>query len=205
MKMVERGKFVVFEGIGGCGKGTQISLVAEWLRGEEGKRVMVTREHTRHTPPGALIERIIKGYEDQIDPVALQLMFVADRANHTEREIKPALAKGDFVLGDRYEASTFSYAPVEKRDYFMRVNREITIQPDLTCILDLDPVEAVRRVNERNDPDIFDKVETLKVCRENYRWYFDNSGWPCAWIDGSGSREEVFGRIQAEIKRRKII
>jgi len=60
-------------------------------------------------------------------------------------------------------------------------------------------------VNGRNDADIFDKVETLRGCRESYRWYFDNSGRPCAWIDGNGTKEEVFGRIIEEIKRREII
>lgn len=202
--MNEKGKFIVYEGIGGCGKGTHLKLTQEYFE-LMGKTIYTTQEHTRNTPLGILIERIIKGKEDPIDPVALQLMFVADRANHTAKEIVPALRRFDFVLSDRYEASTFSYAPPENRDYFMVVNRGVTIPPDLTLIIDLDPKEAVRRINGRNDADIFDKVEVLKKCRESYRWYFDNSGWPCAWIDGSGTREEVFGRIINEFKRRKVI
>jgi len=199
-----KGKFIVFEGIGGCGKGTQIEKIEEWLV-KNGKKVLVTREHTRDTPIGQLIERTIKKQEEGVDPVALQLMFVADRANHTVRVIKPALEVFDYVLGDRYEASTFSYAPVEKRDYFLTVNRGITLRPDLTCIIDLDPEEAVKRVNHKNDVDIFDEVETMRKCQQSYRWYFDNSGWPCAWLDGSGSREEVFERIKAEIQRRGML
>lgn len=202
--MIERGKFIVFEGIGGCGKGTQIKMVEKWLV-SSGKKVLVTCEHTRDTSVGQLIERIIKKQEEGLDPVALQLMFVADRANHTTRVIIPALKTYDFVLADRYEASTFAYAPPERRGYFLTVNRGVTIRPDLTCIINLDPEEAVRRVNSRNDADIFDKAEVLKKCRESYRWYFKNSGWPCAWIDGSGSREEVFERVKTEIIRRNIV
>lgn len=201
--MSERGKFIVFEGIGGCGKGTQVKLTEEWLKSQN-KTVFVTCEHTRDTSTGILIEKIIKKQETPLDPTALQLMFVADRANHTQRVILPALEKFNYVLGDRYEAST-TYAPKEKRNYFLMVNRGVTIRPDLTCIIDLDPREAVRRINFRNDADIFDRVEILTECRENYRWYCENSGWPCAWIDGNGSVEEVSERIISEIQRRKLI
>lgn len=202
--MREKGKFIVFEGIGGCGKGTQIKMTEEWLK-EMDKKVLVTCEHSRDTSLGILIEKIIKKMETPIDQVALQLLFVSDRANHTAKVIVPALDSYDYTLSDRYEASTFSYAPKPKREYFLMVNRGVTVRPDLTCIIDLDPEEAVRRINKRNDADIFDKVETLKECRENYRWYFDNSGWPCAWIDGKGSKEDVFERVKMEIEKRKII
>lgn len=200
--MSERGKFYAFEGIGGCGKGTQVRLTEQWLK-EMGKTVLVTCEHTRDTSPGALIEKIIKRIEPQIEAVALQLMFVSDRANHTARVIVPGLDNYDYILGDRYEASTITYAPEEKRDYFLMVNRGVTVKPDLTLIIDLDPIEAMRRINGRNDADIFDKVEKLEKCRKNYRWYFENSGWPCAWIDGNGTRAEVFELIKTEIQKGK--
>ncbi|HOZ81161.1 MAG TPA: dTMP kinase [Candidatus Woesebacteria bacterium] len=202
--MSEIGRFVVFDGIGGCGKGTQIKMLEQRLV-QLGKKVFVTCEHTRNTPIGRLIEGIIKKQEDGVDPVALQLMFVADRANHTKRVIKPALDSYNFVLADRYEASTFAYAPQERREYFLNVNRGVTTRPDLTLIIDLDPEEAVRRVEARNDADIFDKVETLKNCRESYRWYFENSGWPCAWINGSGTKEKVAELIFNEIQTRGMV
>jgi dTMP kinase len=202
--MKERGKFIVFEGIGGCGKGTQIKLTEEWLQ-NQGKTVLVTCEHTRDTSPGILIEKIIKKAEEPIDPVALQLMFVADRANHTQRVILPALENFDYILGDRYEASTVAYASKWDRDYFLKVNRRVTFKPDLTLIMELDPKKTMERVRQRGDKDIFDEVEKFRKCREGYQWYFENSEWPCAWIDGSGTKEEVSERIIGEIKRRKII
>lgn len=203
--MKERGKFIVLEGIAGSGKDTQEPLLAEFFR-NLGNKVLVTREHTRDRPIGALIERAIRGTEEKIDPLALQILYTADRADHTASVIRPALAEYDLVLGNRYDASTVAYSPVRERRMFLDLNTKVIEVPDLICIIDLDPKEAVRRVITRNDGrDIFDKVEILKQCREGYRWYFDNSGRVCAWIDGSGTREEVFNKILGEIKSRKIV
>ncbi len=200
----KRGNFITLDGIGGCGKDTQSFLLVEFFR-SLGMRVLLTREHTRDTPLGALIERTIKGMEEQMDPLAQQLTFVADRANHTAQVIRPALKRYDLVLENRYDASTVAYAPIERRKFFMDLNQAVIEPPDLTCIIDLDPKEAIKRVTARNDADIFDKLENLKKCREGYRWYFENSRQACAWIDGSGTKEEVMNNILGEIKSRKII
>jgi dTMP kinase len=202
--MKERGKLIVFEGIGGCGKGTQIDKLKNYLEDLK-KRVIVSCEHTRDTPPGALIEDIIKKRKDGIDPTALQLLFVSDRANHTERIIKSGVERCDFFLEDRYRGSTISYAVPKMRKFFLELNEAITIEPDLVLIIDLDPVEAARRVGKRGDADIFDTAKKLNVCREGYKWYSENSSEPCVWIDGNGTREEVFERVKSEIIRRKFI
>jgi len=175
-------------------------MAEAWLK-EQGKSVMTTCEHTRDTSPGQLIEEILKGRSPKLEITAMQLLYVADRANHTLRVIKPGLEKYDFVLGDRYEASTVSYALEKRRSYFMKANKGVTVKPDLTIIIDLDPAEAVNRVNSRKDGDIFDKVEKLTICREGYKWYFENSGRRCVWVDGSGSRDQVFERIKLEINK----
>jgi dTMP kinase len=156
--MAERGKFIVFEGIGGCGKGTQSEKLRQVLM-ERGKNVMLACEHTRDTPTGQLIEEIIKKRAPSIEADALQMLFVADRINHTQRVILPALGEGVTVIGDRYRGSTIAYAREEKRDYYNEIQKRVTLAPDLVIILDLDPVEAVRRVNGRGDADIFDQVE----------------------------------------------
>lgn len=202
--MTEQGKFIVFEGIGGCGKGTQVEKLRKYLE-DLNKRVMVSCEHTRDTPLGELIEDIIKKKKEGVDPTALQLLFVSDRANHTEKVIRPSLKRCDFFLEDRYKGSTISYATPKKRKYFLDVNEGVTVKPDLVLIVDLDPVEAAKRVSKRGDADIFDTAKKLNVCREGYKWYSENSNDPCVWIDGSGTREEVFERVKSEIIRRKLI
>lgn len=202
--MSERGKFIVFEGIGGCGKGSQVKNLSEYLE-NLGKNVIVSCEHTRDTSPGILIEKTIKKQEKQIHPTALQMLFVVDRVNHTEDKIKPELSKCDFFLEDRYRGSTISYTLPKMRRYFLEIQKGVTLVPDLVLILDLDPNEAARRVGKRGDADIFDTAKKMNVCREGYEWYSKNSGDPCVWVDASGSREEVFERIKSEIIERKII
>lgn len=200
-----KGKFIVFEGIGGCGKGTQVEMLRKYLVNELKKSVLVTCEHTRDTPTGILIEEILKKIKPSIAPVALQLLFIADRANHTEKTIKPALENYEYVISDRYQGSAIAYAPRAMRKYICTTNSEIIIRPDAVIILDLDPRESVNRVENRGDADIFDRVEKLTRCRLGYKWYSKNSGDPCLWIDASGSKEEIFERVLKGLKNKKII
>lgn len=203
--MIERGKFIVFEGVGGSGKGTQINLLKESLL-KINKTVLVTNEHTRDTGVGDLIERTIKKKSDEMDSTALQVLFVADRINHSQRVILPALGLHDFVLGDRYEGSTISYAPPEQRDYFLALHKtDKILTPDLVFILNTDLTEASQRIGKRGDADIFDTSEKMRVCLEGYRWYEKNSGHDCIWVDGGGDKEEVSERIIEEIKRRGFL
>lgn len=204
IETVNQGKFIVFEGIGGCGKGTQIEMLRKHLE-DKRKSVLVTCEHTRDTSVGQLIEKTIKRESMEIDPTALQILYVADRVNHTSKVIKPALENNDVVLADRYKGSTISYAPIGERFDFLNMQNGLTLTPDLVIILDLDPMEAAKRIEKRGDTDIFDKAERLRVCLEGYEWYSDNTDDPVAWVDGSGTKEEVHERIKYEIKTRKII
>lgn len=204
IETVNQGKFIVFEGIGGCGKGTQIEMLRKHLE-DKRKSVLVTCEHTRDTSVGQLIEKTIKRESMEIDPTALQILYVADRVNHTSKVIKPALENNDVVLADRYKGSTISYAPIGERFDFLNMQNGLTLTPDLVIILDLDPMEAAKRIEKRGDADIFDKAERLRVCLEGYEWYSDNTDDPVAWVDGSGTKEEVHERIKYEIKTRKIL
>ena len=190
------------EGIGGCGKDTQERKIEKYLRGL-GIEFLMTREHTRDTPPGALIERIIHKKEPQIDSLALQLMYVSDRRNHYVRKIKPSLDVGMTVVANRYYPSTVAYSPPEWRQTMLDLNQTVVARPDLVIIIDTDPEVAARRVETRGDGDIFDKVESLKRCREGYEWYAANSGDPVVWVDGNGTIEQVFELIKEEIQIRR--
>jgi thymidylate kinase len=83
----------------------------------------------------------------------------------------------------------------------IRARQIIGRRSDLTLIIDLDPTEAINRVSKRNDGDMFDNVEKLKRCRDGYKWYFENSENKCAWVNGNGTKEEVFERVKLEIEK----
>jgi dTMP kinase len=202
--MKKKGKFIVIEGIGGCGKDTQVVLLGKYLDKLK-KDFLITREHTRDTPPGALIERIIKKKEDQIEALALQLLYVCDRRNHFINVIKSALDKGKIVVGNRYYPTTVAYTPQKWKKVVLKLNQSIVDRPDLVIVIDTDPEVAVSRVDGRGDADIFDWAESLKRCRKGYQWYAKNSGDKVVFIDGNGTKTEVFEKILREIKKRKII
>lgn len=201
---MKQGKFIVFDGIGASGKDTQVGLLEEYLKVKK-IRVLVTREHTRDTPIGVLIEKIIKKEADQIDSEALQLLFVSDRRNHYIRVIKPAIEKGIMVISNRYYPVNVAYSANEWRRKFLKINKMVVGEPDLVVIIDTPPKIAMERMNRRGDKDIFDKLEIMKKCQEGYRWYFKNSRDKCILVDGVGTKEVVFDRIIKEIKKRRII
>lgn len=204
MSEIVRGKFVVIEGIGGCGKDTQVIDLGTYLRNNR-MDLFITREHDRNAPTGELIEEIIKRNKPEIDGMALQMLFIADRRNHYERMIKPQLEAGKMVLCNRYYPSTVAYSRPEWRQFMLDTNLSLVIRPDLVMIIDTDPVISANRVSKRGDPDIFDNSDTLSRCRQGYQWYAENSGDVVTWIDGNGTIEEVRKRIITEIKRRGII
>ena len=103
-----RGKFITFEGPEGGGKSTQVQALADWLR-KQGKTVVVTRE-----PGGTRLAELIRGLvrDEMDDPPVTRcevLLFLASRAQVVSQVIRPALARGDWVVCDRFSDSTFAY------------------------------------------------------------------------------------------------
>jgi dTMP kinase len=148
------GKFITFEGPEGCGKSTQIKLLAEKLIAQ-GIKVACTRE-PGGTATGEAIRNILQ-HDAAGEPLAARselLLFTASRAQLMDREILPALENGDWVLCDRFIDSTMAYQgfargmDIETLD---RIN-EFAIyehKPDLTVLLDLDVERGFQRLEER--------------------------------------------------------
>ena len=109
-----RGRFVVMEGIDGCGKTTQLQALMQWLPGSgllpPGAAVIQTRE-PGGTALGQALRQLLLHPPEAADPcsVAELLMYAADRAQHVERVIRPALERGDWVVSDRFAGSTLAY------------------------------------------------------------------------------------------------
>ncbi len=148
------GYFVVFEGGEGAGKSTQEALLAEALR-DRGLTVTQTRE-PGGTPAGEAIRHVVLSPEfTGLDVRAEALLFAAARGEHADKVIRPALDRGDVVICDRYLDSSVAYqgfarglGPKRIRDLSLWATQELV--PDLTIVLDIDPVEGLGRFQERD-------------------------------------------------------
>lgn len=151
------GRFITFEGGEGCGKSTQIALLAETLRAQSIELVQ-TRE-PGGSPGGEVIRNLlVSGQADSWDPITETLLFYAARHDHVSKVITPALDAGKMVLCDRFSDSTAVYQGVGKgisREFIAMLHRMTlaNLAPDLTIILDIDPEiglarAATRRGNE---------------------------------------------------------
>ncbi len=148
------GKFITFEGPEGSGKSTHISLLAAYLRAQ-GIGVTLTRE-PGGTPLGEVIRTLLQHNGSGEAPVgrAEVLLFLASRAQHVERLIRPALAAGEWVLCDRFEDSTLAYQGYGRGfdlSELQAVNHFAThgLKPDLTVLLDVTPETSRARLLAR--------------------------------------------------------
>lgn len=155
------GLFITFEGLDGCGKTTQLNLLAAWFASHH-ETVVTTRE-PGGTPLGRRLRAALLEIEGKVDPLAELLLFTADRAQHVNTLIRPALARGQSVLSDRYTDSTRAYQGAGRRfdaaliDSLMALATH-GLQPDVTFLLDV-PVEiSLARLAARTDapPDRLD-------------------------------------------------
>lgn len=146
------GVFITFEGIDGCGKSTQLRLLASELRAR-GLNVVATRE-PGGTPLGQKLRAALLDVQEQVDPLAELLVFAADRAQHVRKHLLPALAAEQIVLSDRYADATVAYQG-SGRGFEPGLIQEIVqlatggLQPDLTLLFDLSVAESAVRTRRR--------------------------------------------------------
>lgn len=146
------GVFITFEGIDGCGKSTQLRLLASELR-VRGLEVVATRE-PGGTSLGQKLRAALLDVQEQVDPLAELLVFAADRAQHVRQYLQPALALGQIVLSDRYADATVAYQGAG-RGFEPKLIQEIVqlatdgLQPDLTLLFDLSVPESAVRTRRR--------------------------------------------------------
>jgi dTMP kinase len=151
---VERpGLFIVFEGIEGAGKTTQLEMLADRLRARHLDPVL-TRE-PGGTPLGhQLREYLLSRREERSEPLIEAFLMIADRADHVLRLLRPALESGRIVLCDRYGDATLAYqgggSGVDEQT-LLELNRLATggLRPDLVVLLDLPPERAGGRLDSR--------------------------------------------------------
>lgn len=150
----DTGVFVCFEGGEGAGKSTQSGLLRSWLE-ERGHTVLLTFE-PGDTPVGQALRRIVLSPETgELSHRTEALLYAADKAEHVDTVVLPALARGQVVITDRYVDSSLAYQGAG-RDLLLadveRVNRWATgdLRPHLTVVLDLAPEAGLGRFTERD-------------------------------------------------------
>jgi len=156
----DSGVWITLEGGDGSGKTTQARLLAAWLA-DAGRAVVRTRE-PGGSEVGQLIRDIVLHHRGDIAPRAEALLYAADRAHHVATVVRPALARGEVVLQDRYLDSSVAYQGAgrvldgaEIRDLSLWAAEGAL--PDLTVLLDLDPESARARLDSADKP--FDRLE----------------------------------------------
>ncbi|MEH1838690.1 MAG: dTMP kinase [Nostoc sp.] len=210
------GKLIVFEGVEGCGKTSQIQLCCQWLE-SLGVSVVVTRE-PGGTELGLHLRRLLlEKAEDkpfgfaQGEPVAQVtelLLYAADRSQHVEQELKPNLTAGKYILCDRYTDSTIAYQGYGRGLNMSLINQlnhiaTAGLESDLTIWLDIDVEVGLAR--KQRDGIGLDRIEqeTIAFHQRVQQGYAElAASYPSriVRIDGSLSKEAVQQVIQGILR-----
>jgi dTMP kinase len=197
------GKFIVFEGIDGCGKSTQIGLLAKNLE-KKGRQVQLTAEPTS-TDTGKMLREALSGRVER-SAFEMAALFTLDRIAHNVGKggIEEMLAAGQDVLSDRYYYSSLAYqGSLCDYDWVkgMNVGCPAIRRPGLCIFLDISPKEALARIGKRGEAkEIYEKEETLTLFRDTFLRVFDSLGDNVAIIDASGEPHEVAARVLAAVE-----
>jgi dTMP kinase len=193
--------FIVFEGIDGCGKSTQIIRLANFLfnKNKYG-HIVLTREPYKKRE----IREILKSNNDPYSQnEEITRLFVEDREEHISEIILPSLQKGEIVISDRYKYSTICYQAAQGMDINELIERQKNMPvPDFVFFIDTPSEIAIERMKndqeKRDDVHKFEKSpEFLEKVRQNYLKMQHLLKEKFIVIDGRKSKDEIF----AEVKR----
>ena len=183
-----KGKFIVIEGIDGCGKTTQIDELSKWLPKSglinKGSKLITTRE-----PGGSLLGKKLRelildnNKYNKPSSLAELLLYSADRAEHVSKIISPALNKNNWVISDRFSDSTLAY-----QGYGRKIDLEIIKKiesivcqgeyPDITFFLEISPKESIlRRKNEIPDRIESEGIRFLEKVNEGFKLIAKEKNW----------------------------
>jgi dTMP kinase len=208
VSLVQRGRFITFEGGEGTGKSTQARRLAERLRAS-GLKVVVTREPGGSPGAEAIRKLVLEGSADRWSPTAETLLMYAARADHLERTIRPALAEGAWVVCDRFIDSTRAYqgaggdAPAS---LISALEQEVAgaDRPDLTLVMDLDVKAGLARAVGRDALDRFESMDLgfHERLRQGFLDIARADPQRCAVVAAGGSPDEVEAQVRQVVQAR---
>ena len=203
-----RGRFITMEGGEGAGKSTMMSRVAAWLE-NAGHRVIRTREPGGTDLAEKLREILLDRDNNSLSGRAELLLMFAARAQHLEELIRPALARGDWVLCDRFTDATWAYQGGGRglpRHEIETLEKLVhgDLQPDLTLLLDLPVEQGLKRAARRSQADRFEQ-ESARFFEQVRGAYLERAAAAperFAVIDASSNMTEVWSQIESVLRER---
>jgi dTMP kinase len=206
--LVQRGRFITFEGGEGTGKSTQARRLAERLKAS-GLEVVVTREPGGSDGAEAIRRLVLEGSADRWSPTSETLLMYAARADHLERTIRPALVQGAWVVCDRFIDSTRAYqgaGGAAPASLIAALEREVVgeDQPDLTLVMDLDVQAGLARAVGRDALDRFESMDLgfHERLRQGFLDIARADPARCAVIAAAASPDEVEALVWAAVEAR---
>lgn len=210
------GKFITLEGIEGSGKSLQLRLLEEEL--DRRNLPFMTTQQPGGTPFGKELRHILLDKDGaRREPTAELLLYLADRYQHLKEVIEPALARGLYVICDRYHDATLAYQGHARGIGFTLVDQlaeilELQI-PDLTLVLDVQAEVALERAIERNQKENSERwgrfeaeaLEFHQRVREGYQLLAKREPDRVLLVDASGDPEVVFKEILALLEQHELL
>jgi dTMP kinase len=194
--------FVTFEGVDWSGKSTQAGLLSSWLR-EQGRTVVSTREPGGTPVAEGVRELVLHGHD--MSPWAEAALYAAARADHASSVIRPALARGDDVVCDRYLDSSVAYQGIARGLGEERV-RELSLivteglLPDRTFLVLLDPEQALDRARGDHDRIEREGAGFMRKVDEGYRALAAAEPERIVAVDGDRAPEEIAEEIRERVR-----
>ncbi len=195
---MKKGLFITFEGADGCGKTTQLKLLSEYLT-KNGHEVLLTRE------PGAKglgekIRDILLNFDGVVSDRCESFLFLADRAQHIDTIINPAINEGKIVLCDRHTDSSVAYQGFGRGLSVERINmlNDLAVngrKPDLTFVFDIDVETSMKRVGDKKDRMESAGIEFFNRVRQGYLKIAQNEPARVKVIDASKSIDEIHAKV----------
>ena len=199
------GKFITLEGVEGVGKSTNLALISEFVK-SGGYDVLVTREPGGTTLGERVREILLDKDEHGMTPMAELLLMFAARAQHVEEVIKPALARGIWVVSDRFTDSSYAYQGGGRQlgsEAVAALEQQVLggFRPDLVIILDLDVQAGLERASNVSEADRFESEEREFFERVRAAFVSRSSEPGYHLVDAANSLTDVQADITAIIKK----
>ena len=201
---MKQGKFIVFEGLDGSGKTTQLERLGARLTEKLGTNAVYCTREPGGQRPGDTVPTV-QPKKLALAPETVALLYAADRVEHIAKDLLPRLEAGQTVLCDRYYFSNFAYQTLTSDlEDLLRYNAfaRRTLRPDAVVFVDVDPEECARRRAHRGAAEFYEKTELARQIRTGYQQVFDRlkTEEHILIVDGSGRPDQVEARIWSALQ-----